>query len=115
MLRVLYEAVEGNRLLGITGAQLRRDLTCRPAGEGPITVDWEQGNTPAIVTLAHEGIRRMQAVPRWTAVLQVLRQDHTPVAARTDRHLEVGAAPGRFWAGDRTHLKAIAWKYGFWP
>lgn len=26
VLRVLYEAVEGNRLLGITGAQLRRDL-----------------------------------------------------------------------------------------
>lgn len=26
VLRILYEAVEGNRLLGITGAQLRHDL-----------------------------------------------------------------------------------------
>ncbi|AYV25304.1 hypothetical protein EES41_00990 [Streptomyces sp. ADI95-16] len=44
-----YEAVEGNRLLGITGAQLRRDLHVSEqdlaaactylAGEGLITVD----------------------------------------------------------------------------
>lgn len=54
VLRVLYEAVEGNRLLGITGAQLRRDLhvpeqdlaaACTYlAGEGLITVDWEPGH-----------------------------------------------------------------------
>ncbi|MFJ5025746.1 hypothetical protein [Streptomyces goshikiensis] len=71
VLRVLYKAVEGNRLLGITGAQLRRDLhvpeqdlaaACTYlAGEGLITVDWEPGNTPAMVTLTLEGIRRMEA------------------------------------------------------
>ncbi|WP_242438500.1 hypothetical protein [Streptomyces sp. CB00455] len=71
VLRVLYEAVEGNRLLGITGAQLRRDLhvpdqdlaaACTYlAGEGLITVDWDPGNTPAMVMLTHEGIRRMEA------------------------------------------------------
>lgn len=27
------------------------------AGEGLVTVDWEQGNTPAMVTLTHQGIR----------------------------------------------------------
>lgn len=56
VLRVLYEAVEGNRLLGITGAQLRRDLhvpeqdlaaACTYlAGERLINVDWGPGNTP---------------------------------------------------------------------
>ncbi|MFK0197766.1 hypothetical protein [Streptomyces lavendulae] len=59
------------RLLGITGAQLRSDLRIPEqdlaaactylAGEGLITVDWEPGNTPAMVTLTHEGIRRMEA------------------------------------------------------
>ncbi|WP_030714510.1 hypothetical protein [Streptomyces sp. NRRL S-237] len=77
VLRVLYEAVEGNRLLGITGTQLRRDLhvpeqdlaaACTYlAGEGLITVDWEPGNTPAMVTLTHEGIRRMEAEEEKTA------------------------------------------------
>ncbi|MFJ6479889.1 MULTISPECIES: hypothetical protein [unclassified Streptomyces] len=77
VLRVLYEAVEGNRLLGITGAQLRRDLhvpeqdlaaACTYlAGEGLITVDWDPGNTPAMVTLTHEGIRHMEADEESTA------------------------------------------------
>lgn len=58
-------------LLGTTGAQLRDDLhvpdqdlaaACTYlAGEGLIAVDWEPGNTPATVTLTHEGIRRMEA------------------------------------------------------
>ncbi|WP_369260181.1 hypothetical protein [Streptomyces sp. R35] len=71
VLQVLYKAVEGNRLLGITGAQLRHDLhvpeqdlaaACTYlAGEGLITVDWDTGNTPAMVTLTHEGIRRMES------------------------------------------------------
>ncbi|MYW44261.1 hypothetical protein [Streptomyces sp. SID161] len=71
VLRALYEAVEGNRLLGITGAQLRRDLRIPEqdlaaactylAGESLVTVDWEPGNTPAMVTLTHEGIRRMES------------------------------------------------------
>lgn len=44
VLRVLYEAVEGNRLLGITGAQLRREQDLAAActylaGEGLIAVD----------------------------------------------------------------------------
>ena len=68
VLRALYEAVEGNRLLGITGAScdaipeqdLAADCTYL-AGESLITVDWEPGNTPAMVTLTHEGIRRMEA------------------------------------------------------
>ncbi|MFF5449132.1 hypothetical protein [Streptomyces sp. NPDC012888] len=77
VLRVLYEAVEGNRLLGITGAQLRRDLLVPEqdlaaactylAGEGLINVDWGPGNTPAMVTLTHEGIRRMEAEEEGTA------------------------------------------------
>ncbi|MCX4776607.1 hypothetical protein [Streptomyces sp. NBC_01264] len=70
VLRVLYEAVEDNRLLGVTGAQLRQDLhvpeqdlaaACTYlAGEGLITVDWEPGNTSAMVTLTHAGIRRTE-------------------------------------------------------
>ncbi|GGW01341.1 hypothetical protein [Streptomyces narbonensis] len=31
------------------------------AGEGLISVDWEPGNTPAMVSLTHQGIRRMEA------------------------------------------------------
>ncbi|MFD3473195.1 hypothetical protein [Streptomyces sp. NPDC058695] len=71
VLTALYEATEGNRLLGVTGRTLRNgrripeeDLaaacTCL-AGEGLITVDREPGNTPAMVSLTHQGIRRMEA------------------------------------------------------
>ncbi|MER5612843.1 hypothetical protein [Streptomyces sp. NPDC002215] len=71
VLTALYEAIEGNRLLGVPGRKLRNDLripeedlaadcTCL-AGEGLITVDWEPGNTPAMVSLTHRGIRRMEA------------------------------------------------------
>ncbi|MER5810023.1 hypothetical protein ABT143_17855 [Streptomyces sp. NPDC002033] len=71
ILGALYEAIEGNRLLGMTGTRLARDLgvpeqdlaaACTYlAGEGLITVDWEPGNIPAMVTLTHQGIRLMEA------------------------------------------------------
>ncbi|MER6614554.1 hypothetical protein [Streptomyces xantholiticus] len=71
IMKTLYEATEGNRLLGVTGAKLRDDLhmpeqdlaaACTYlAGEGLITVDWARGNTPAMVTLTHQGIRFMEA------------------------------------------------------
>jgi len=62
---------QGNRFLGVTGARLRDDLQVPEqdlaaacaylVGEGLITVDWAQGNTPAMVTLTHQGIRLMEA------------------------------------------------------
>ncbi|MGW0772942.1 hypothetical protein ACWD01_04660 [Streptomyces sp. NPDC002835] len=71
VMQTLYEATEGNRLLGVTGAKLRDDLhmpeqdlaaACAYlAGEGLVTVDWAQENTPAMVTLTHQGIRLMEA------------------------------------------------------
>ncbi|MEU7553401.1 hypothetical protein AB0B01_13825 [Streptomyces sp. NPDC044571] len=71
ILGALYEAGEGNRLLGITGAKLEHDLhipqqdlaaACTYlAAEDLITVDWEPGNTPAMVSLTHQGIRHMEA------------------------------------------------------
>ncbi|MEU5215011.1 hypothetical protein AB0G79_02270 [Streptomyces sp. NPDC020807] len=70
VLTALYEATEGNRLLGITGRKLRNDLRIPEedlaaactylTGEGLITVDWEPGNTPAMVSLTHQGILRME-------------------------------------------------------
>ena len=69
ILKALYDAVEGNRP-GMTGAKLRDDLhmpeqdlaaACMYlAGEGLITVEWTSHNTPAMVTLTHEGIRLME-------------------------------------------------------
>ncbi|MFF3323457.1 hypothetical protein [Streptomyces sp. NPDC002889] len=71
IMKALYETTEGNRLLGVTGAKLHDDLhlpeqdlaaACAYlVGEGLITVDWAQGNTPAMVTLTHQGIRLMEA------------------------------------------------------
>ncbi|MFC9916655.1 hypothetical protein [Streptomyces sp. NPDC059862] len=71
IMKTLYETTEGNRLLGVTGAKLRDDLHMSEqdlaaacaylAGEGLITVDWAQGNTPAMATLTHQGIRFMEA------------------------------------------------------
>ena len=71
IMKTLYEATEGNRLLGVTGAKLRDDLQVPDEdlaaacayldGEGLITVDWSQGNTPAMVMLTHQGIRLMEA------------------------------------------------------
>ncbi|MFI6490363.1 hypothetical protein [Streptomyces sp. NPDC050564] len=70
IMKALYEATEGNRLLGVTGAKLHDDLQVPEqdlaaacaylVGEGLITVDWAQGNTPAMVTLTHQGIRLME-------------------------------------------------------
>ncbi|MDQ0992111.1 hypothetical protein [Streptomyces sp. V3I7] len=70
IMKTLYEAIEGNRLLGLTGAQLREDpampeedlaAACTYlAAEGLIQVDWERGNTPAMVTLTHKGIQLME-------------------------------------------------------
>lgn len=67
----LYETTEGNRLLGVTGAKLAKDLAIPEedlaaactylVGEDLITVDWAAGNLPAMVTLTHQGIRRMEA------------------------------------------------------
>ncbi|MGW6392545.1 hypothetical protein ACWFR1_19010 [Streptomyces sp. NPDC055103] len=71
VLTALYEATEGNRLLGVPGRTLRNDLSIPEedlaaactylAGEGLITVDWDPGNTPSMVSLTHQGIRRMEA------------------------------------------------------
>ncbi|MFG2830792.1 hypothetical protein ACGFWI_25520 [Streptomyces sp. NPDC048434] len=71
IMQALYESSEGNRLLGITGANLLQELgipeedlaaACTYlVGEGLITVDWASGNTPAMVALTHQGIRRMEA------------------------------------------------------
>ncbi|MCB8902345.1 MULTISPECIES: hypothetical protein [unclassified Streptomyces] len=71
VLTALYEATEGNRLLGVPGRKLRNDLripeedlaaACTHlAGEDLITVGREPGNTPAMVSLTHQGIRRMEA------------------------------------------------------
>ncbi len=71
VMQALYEATEGNRLLGVTGAKLHdtlgvpeEDLAAACTylvGEGLITVDWTSGNTPAMVTLTHQGIRVMEA------------------------------------------------------
>ncbi|MGW0632852.1 hypothetical protein [Streptomyces sp. NPDC002758] len=57
-------------LRAVTGAKLRdlqipeQDLAAACAyriGEELITVDWAQGNTPAMVMLTHQGIRLMEA------------------------------------------------------
>ncbi|MGW7003627.1 hypothetical protein ACWGCW_12535 [Streptomyces sp. NPDC054933] len=71
IMKALYEAAEGDRLVGLTGAKLRDDLKIPEqdlaaactylVGEGLITVDWAQGNTPAMATLTHQGIRLMEA------------------------------------------------------
>lgn len=71
VLQALYETTESNRLLGVTGAKLHDDLGVPEADlaaactylvdEGLITVDWAAGNTPAMVTLTHQGIRLMEA------------------------------------------------------
>ncbi|MFF3689494.1 hypothetical protein [Streptomyces sp. NPDC002187] len=71
IMKALYETTEGNRLLGVTGAKLHDDLQVPEqdlaaacaylVGEGLITVDWAEGNTPAMVTLTHQGIRLMEA------------------------------------------------------
>ncbi|MEV7861079.1 hypothetical protein AB0O86_20165 [Streptomyces hirsutus] len=71
IMRALYEAAEGNRLLGVDGAKLRNDLgipeqdmaaACTYlVDEGWVVVDWARGNTPAMITLTHQGIRRMEA------------------------------------------------------
>ncbi|MGW2182836.1 hypothetical protein ACWCXX_33105 [Streptomyces sp. NPDC001732] len=71
ILRAVYTAAEGNRLLGITGAALNHNLRIPEqdlasacphlAGEGLVTVDWEPGNAPAMVSLTHQGIRVMEA------------------------------------------------------
>jgi hypothetical protein len=70
-LTALYEATEGNRLLGVPGRKLRNDLRIPEedlaaacaylADEDLITVVWEPGDTPAMVSLARQGIRRMEA------------------------------------------------------
>lgn len=71
IMRVLYEATEGNRLVGIAGTRLRDDLgipdedmaaACTYLeGEGLVTADWATGNTPAMIMLTHQGIRFMEA------------------------------------------------------
>ena len=70
IMQALYQAAEGNRLLGVDGTKLRTDLgipeqdmaaACMYlAGEGWIVVDWGRGNTPAMITLTHQGIRQME-------------------------------------------------------
>jgi hypothetical protein len=70
IMKTLYEGIEGNRLLGLTGARLREDLAIPEedlaaactylAAEGLIQVDWARGNTPAMITLTHKGIQLME-------------------------------------------------------
>ncbi|MGW3509442.1 hypothetical protein [Streptomyces sp. NPDC000994] len=69
VLRSLYGAVECNRP-DVSGATLRdelhvpdEDLTAACAflvGEGLITVEWTSHNTPATLSLTHDGIRIME-------------------------------------------------------
>ncbi|MEV5343977.1 hypothetical protein AB0K93_36780 [Streptomyces sp. NPDC052676] len=69
VLRVLYGAVERNRLQ-VNGAALQAELglpdedlsaACEYlADEGLISVDWTSHRTPATVSLTHEGIRLME-------------------------------------------------------
>ncbi|MGW1376071.1 hypothetical protein ACWD6P_17580 [Streptomyces sp. NPDC002446] len=71
IMKALYETTEGNRFLGVPGAKLRDDLQIPEqdlaaacaylVGEGLVTIDWAQGNTPVMVTLTHQGIRLMEA------------------------------------------------------
>ncbi|WP_405553947.1 hypothetical protein [Streptomyces sp. NBC_01171] len=70
IMKALYEAVEGNRLLGLTGEQMREDLAMPEedlaaactylAAEELVQVEWARGNTPAMVTLTHKGIQIME-------------------------------------------------------
>lgn len=70
IMRALYQAAEGNRLLGLDGAKLRDELDIPEqdmaaactylAGEGWVVVDWGRGNTPDMITLTHQGLRRME-------------------------------------------------------
>ncbi|MFE9168309.1 hypothetical protein ACFYNZ_02085 [Streptomyces kebangsaanensis] len=71
IMRALYQASEGNRLLGVDGAKLRNDLGISEqdlaaactylASEGRVVVDWRRGDTPAMITPTHQGIRQMEA------------------------------------------------------
>jgi hypothetical protein len=69
VLRSLYGAVEHNRP-EVSGATLRDELHVPDedlaaacvflVGEGLITVDWTSHQTPATVSLTHDGIRLME-------------------------------------------------------
>jgi hypothetical protein len=62
IMKMLYEATEGNRRDDLQIPE--QDLAAACAylvGEELITVDWAQGNTPAMVMLTHRGIRLMEA------------------------------------------------------
>ncbi|ATW49586.1 hypothetical protein ACWGJT_18420 [Streptomyces xantholiticus] len=70
IMKTLYAAMEANRP-SVAGAKLRNELgipepdlatACTYlAGEGMLLVDWTTHNTPATVTLTHQGIRLMEA------------------------------------------------------
>ncbi|GGW60275.1 hypothetical protein [Streptomyces xantholiticus] len=70
IMKTLYAAMEANRS-SVTGANLRDDLgipepdlatACTYlADEGMLLVDWTTHNSPATVTLTHQGIRLMEA------------------------------------------------------
>ncbi|PZH02066.1 hypothetical protein C1I97_21995 [Streptomyces sp. NTH33] len=70
IMRALYQAAEGNRLLGVDGAKLRTDLGISErdlaaactylASEGRVVVDWARGGTPAMITPTHQGIRQLE-------------------------------------------------------
>ncbi|MFJ9612878.1 hypothetical protein [Streptomyces noursei] len=90
VLRVLYEAVEGNHLLGIAGAQLRRGLHVPEqdlTDEGMITVDWEPDGTPTMVTLTRKGNRHLEAEEEETAGALARLQGMLPgVSGASNRH-----------------------------
>jgi hypothetical protein len=70
IMKTLYAAMEANRP-AVTGAKLsdaigipEQDLATACtylADEGMLLVDWTTHNTPATVTLTHQGIRLMEA------------------------------------------------------
>jgi hypothetical protein len=71
IMKILYEGMEGRGLPDASGAKLRDDLAIPEqdlaaactylVGEGLVTVRWAHGDTPATVTLTHQGIRLMEA------------------------------------------------------
>jgi hypothetical protein len=71
ILQAVYDASQGSRVPGVSGAKLRdglqvpdqdlADACTYLTDEGLIAVDWTTHKTPAMVTLTHRGIRLMEA------------------------------------------------------
>lgn len=71
VLKAVYDSSQGSRVPGVTGAKLRDDLNVPDqdladacaylTDEGLIAVEWTTHETPAAVTLTHQGIQLMEA------------------------------------------------------